>query len=391
MDMNDRVLRHTVIGLGGSNNGIPREDGFDITVASEIMAILCLSFSLRELRDRLSRILVAYTTKGEEVCAGQLKAHGAMAALLRDAVKPNLLQTLENNPVLVHGGPFANIAHGCNSVIATRTALMLADYVVTEAGFGADLGAEKFIDIKCRKSGLRPAAAVLVATVRALKLHGGQPLAELGQENLQALSAGMPNLQRHLCNLREQFGLPVVVAINYFAGDTSAEIALLQEQTVALGARVAVCRHWAEGGAGAVDLANAVADTIDDASGSACRLLYPDDMPLLEKVRTVARSVYGAVDVVVENPVRDQLLALDTQYRHFPVCIAKTPYSFSADPALRGAPSGHLLPIREVRLSRGAEFVVVICGDIMTMPGLPRHPASERIDIDEQGQITGLF
>lgn len=389
MDMNDRALRHTLVGLGGEHNGIPREDGFDITVASEVMAALCLASSLAELRERLSRILVGYTHSGQEIHAGQLKAHGAMAALLRDAMKPNLLQTLEHSPVIMHGGPFANIAHGCNSVTATRTALRLSDYVVTEAGFGADLGAEKFIDIKCRKSGIRPSAAVLVATVRALKFHGSQPLAELGQENLAALRAGLPNLQRHLHNLQHNFGLPVVVAINHFSSDTPAEIAFLQEQVALLGATATLCHHWREGGAGAAALADAVVTAMD--GGSEFKLLYPDDMPLLEKIRTVAQRIYGAADIALDGKVAKQLAALDAQYRHFPVCIAKTQYSFSADAALHGAPSGFTLPVREVRLARGAEFVVAICGDIMTMPGLPQHPASERIDIDEHGQITGLF
>jgi len=391
MDMNDRSLRHTIIGLGGKHNGITREDGFDITVASEIMAILCLSSSLHELRDRLSRILVAYTKDGEEVHAGQLKVHGAMTALMRDAMKPNLLQTLENNPVIVHGGPFANIAHGCNSVSATRTALKLAEYVVTEAGFGADLGAEKFMDIKCRKSGLRPNAAVLVATVRALKFHGGQALEDLGKCNIEALRAGVPNLQRHLQNLQHCFQLPVVVAINYFNTDSEEEIEFLTKEIERLGAASAVCRHWQDGSAGAMALAEKVVTVLEKREPQACCLLYPDEMPLADKIRTIAQKIYGATDISLDPKALRYLNELDQTYRHFPVCIAKTQYSFSADPTLLGAPAGFNLPVKEVILRKGAEFIVAICGEIMTMPGLPKHPASEKIDIDAHGQITGLF
>jgi len=389
IDMNDRNLRHIVEGLGGRINGVPREDGFDIVVASEVMAILCLAGSLGELRERLGRVLVGHSRAGNKIFARDLKAQGAMTVLLKDALCPNLVQTLENNLAFVHGGPFANIAHGCNSAIATRTALKMADYVVTEAGFGADLGAEKFIDIKCRKTGLRPDAVVLVATVRALKMHGGVPKDRLQQEDLSALEAGFANLERHLFNIREHFGLPCVVAINHFVSDTEAELRLLQQKVAALGVRAVVCRHWAEGGAGAEDLAHEVVALARQPNRF--RLLYPDDLPLWDKIETVARKIYGAGGISAEAKVRRRIEALDHECRRFPVCIAKTQYSFACDPELRGAPTGHTVTIRDVRPAYGAEFLVVICGDIMTMPGLPKVPAAEHIDIDEEGRIVGLF
>ncbi len=389
IDMNDRNLRQIIEGLGGRVNGVPREDGFDIVVASEVMAILCLAGSLRELRDRLGRVLVGHSRAGNKVFARDLKAQGAMTVLLKDALRPNLVQTLENNLAFVHGGPFANIAHGCNSAIATRTALKMADYVVTEAGFGADLGAEKFVDIKCRKTGLRPDAVVLVATVRALKMHGGVPKEQLQQENLPALEVGFANLERHLFNIRERFGLPCVVAINHFVSDTEAELRLLQQKVAALGAKAVVCRHWAEGGAGAEDLAHEVVALARQPNRF--RLLYPDDLPLWDKIETVARKIYGADGISADTKVRRRIEALDRECRHFPVCIAKTQYSFACDPELRGAPTGHVVTVRDVRPAYGAEFLVVICGDIMTMPGLPKAPAAENIDIDDQGRIVGLF
>ena len=389
MDMNDRALRQLTVGLGGVANGYPRQDGFDIVVASEVMAILCLSTSLQDLKERLGHIIVAETRTRHPVRASDLRVHGAMAVLLRDALAPNLVQTLENNPALLHGGPFANIAHGCNSIIATRTALRLGDYVVTEAGFGADLGAEKFIDIKCRKSGLRPACAVLVATVRALKYHGGVELAALGSEDLGALARGLANLERHLHNLHEVFGLPCVVSINHFSSDTGAEHALLHQRISERGVAVHTARHWAEGGAGAAALAREVVRLC--ATPSTLQFAYEDADPLWEKVRQVATRTYGAADVHASAAVRAQIQRLqDSGYGHYPVCIAKTQYSFSTDPKLRGAPSGHVLEVREVRLAAGAEFVVIVCGDIMTMPGLPKVPSAERIDLDAQGQIVGL-
>ena len=389
MDMNDRALRQLTVGLGGVANGFPRQDGFDIVVASEVMAILCLATSLQDLKERLGRIIVAETRTRHPVRASDLRVHGAMAVLLKDALAPNLVQTLENNPALLHGGPFANIAHGCNSIIATRTALQLADYVVTEAGFGADLGAEKFIDIKCRKSGLRPAAAVLVATVRALKYHGGVELPALGTEDLGALARGLANLERHLHNLQEVFGLPCVVAINHFSSDTEAEHAWLRQRIGERGVAVHTTRHWAEGGAGATALAHEVVRLCD--TPSALRFAYEDADPLWDKVRQVATRTYGAADVHASAAVRTQIQRLqDSGYGHYPVCIAKTQYSFSTDPKLRGAPSGHVVEVREVRLAAGAEFVVMVCGDIMTMPGLPKVPSAEHIDLDAQGQIVGL-
>ena len=389
MDMNDRALRELTVGLGGPGNGYPRQDGFDIVVASEVMAILCLSTSLQDLKQRLGRIVVAETRGRKPVTAADLKVHGAMAVLLKDALAPNLVQTIENNLALLHGGPFANIAHGCNSVIATRTALKLADYVVTEAGFGADLGAEKFIDIKCRKSGLAPAAAVVVATIRALKFHGGVNLADLGREDLGALDKGLANIQRHLHNLREVFGLPCVVSINHFTSDTEAEHALLRERLGALGVPVVTARHWAEGGPGAAAVAHEVVKACEQKS--TLRFAYDDADPLWEKVRLLATRIYGAADITASSAVRKQIAALqEAGYGHLPVCVAKTQYSFSTDATQRGAPTGHIVDIREVRLAAGAEFVVMVCGDIMTMPGLPKVPAAEHIDLDDEGRVVGL-
>jgi len=390
MDMNDRALRDMVVGLGGVANGFARQTGFDITVASEVMAILCLAADLQDLERRLGDIIVAYRRDKSPVFARDLNADGAMTVLLKDAMQPNLVQTLENNPAFVHGGPFANIAHGCNSVIATKTALGLADYVVTEAGFGADLGAEKFFDIKCRKAGLRPSVAVIVATVRALKMNGGVARADLGAEDVAAVQRGCANLGRHIENVRG-FGVPVVVAINHFAGDTSAEIAAVQAQVAALGSEAILCRHWAEGSAGIEDLAHRVA-ALADADDAQFAPLYPDDMPLFEKAETVAKRMYRADALVADRKVRDQLREWqDAGYGHLPVCMAKTQYSFSTDPGLRGAPTGHDVPVREVRLSAGAGFVVVICGEIMTMPGLPGTPAAESIRLNDAGEIEGLF
>ncbi len=390
MDMNDRALRSMVSSLGGVANGFPREGGFDITVASEVMAILCLASDLKDLERRLGNIIVAYRRDKTPVYARDLKADGAMAVLLKDAMQPNLVQTLENNPAFVHGGPFANIAHGCNSVVATKTALKLGDYVVTEAGFGADLGAEKFFDIKCRKAGLKPAAAVIVATVRALKMNGGVKKEDLGAENVAALVKGCANLGRHVSNVRK-FGVPVVVAINHFVSDTEAEIAAVKEYVARLGAEAILCRHWAEGSAGIEELAHKVVELAD--SGQAkFQPLYGDDLPLLEKIEIVASKIYHAGEVTADKAVRDQLAAWEEQgYRNLPVCMAKTQYSFSTDPNLRGAPEGHIVPVREVRLSAGAGFVVVITGEIMTMPGLPKSPSAERIFLNEQGYIEGLF
>lgn len=390
MDMNDRALRDIVSSLGGVANGFPREGGFDITVASEVMAILCLASDLKDLEKRLGNIIIGYRRDRTPVYARDLKADGAMAVLLKDAMQPNLVQTLENNPALVHGGPFANIAHGCNSVIATRTALKLADYVVTEAGFGADLGAEKFFDIKCRKSGLSPDAAVIVATVRALKMNGGVKKDDLGRENVEALVKGCANLGRHVANVRK-FGVPVVVAINHFVSDTEAEIEALKNYVARLGAEGILCRHWAEGSAGITDLAHKVVELAE--SGQAkFQPLYPDNLPLLEKIEIVASKIYHAGEVTADKAVRDQLRSWEDQgYGHLPVCMAKTQYSFSTDPNVRGAPEGHIVPVREVRLSAGAGFIVVITGEIMTMPGLPKSPAAERIFLNDQGYIEGLF
>jgi formate--tetrahydrofolate ligase len=391
MDMNDRALRDIVVGLGGATNGFPREDAFDIVVASEVMAILCLATSLEDLKERLGNIVVGYTRDERPVVARDLDAHGAMAVLLKDAIKPNLVQTLEGNPAFVHGGPFANIAHGCNSVMATKTALKLADYVLTEAGFGADLGAEKFVDIKCRMSGLRPSMVVLVATIRALKFHGGAEPGELEKEDLGALEGGLANLERHINNVRNHFGLPCVVAINRFPSDTEAEISLLKDGVAHQGARVVLTNHWAEGGVGAEALAHAVVKTVQSVPAR-FRFVYDEEDSLWDKISAVATKIYGASEVVADTKVRRQIRKFQEDgYGRYPVCIAKTQYSFSTDPSLRGAPSGHVLSIREVRLSAGAEFVVAVCGDIMTMPGLPKSPASERIDLGKKGEVIGLF
>jgi len=390
VDINDRALRQIVIGLGGAANGVPREDGFDIVVASEVMAILCLANSLSDLKERLGRIVVGYRASGEPILARDLKAHGAMTALLKSALAPNLVQTLANNPAFVHGGPFANIAHGCNSVIATRTALKLADYVVTEAGFGADLGAEKFVDIKCRKAGLKPAAAVVVTTVRALKYHGGVELADLKTENLAALDKGVVNLERHIDNVVNRYGLPCVVAINRRAEDSEREIQLLIDRIAPHGVRVVAATHFAEGGRGAVELAREVVRLTEQPSRF--RFVYPDNATLWDKMKAIATEIYHASDITADTKVRAQIRQLqEGGYGHYPVCVAKTQYSFSTDPKLRGAPAHHVVNIREVRLAAGAEFVIMICGDIMTMPGLPKVPAANNIDVDSDGRITGLF
>ena len=390
MDMNDRALRAVVSSLGGAGNGFPREDGFDITVASEVMAIFCLAKDLADLLHRLGNIIVGQTRDRKPVRARELKADGSMAVLLKDALAPNLVQTLEGNPAFVHGGPFANIAHGCNSVIATRTALKLADVVVTEAGFGADLGAEKFFDIKCRKAGLKPDAAVIVATVRALKMHGGVPRDELGKENVAALEKGFANLARHVENVR-RFGVPPVVAINRFNSDTAAEHDLIRQKCAELGVEAILCTHWADGSKGAEKLARAVLNLVETARSN-FRFLYPDDLPLWDKVRTVAQSLYGAQGIIADQRVRDQFRDYQNGgFGHYPVCIAKTQYSFSTDPQLKGAPANHVVPVREIRIAGGAEFLVAICGEIMTMPGLPREPAAHRIRINERGQVEGLF
>jgi formate--tetrahydrofolate ligase len=370
-----------------------RQTGFDITVASEVMAIFCLATSLEDLQARLGNIQIGLTTSQQPVFASDLQAEGAMTALLKNAFQPTLVQTLEHTAAIVHGGPFANIAHGCNSVIATQTALKLADYVVTEAGFGADLGAEKFIDIKCRKTGLQPSVVVLVATVRALKYHGGVDVVALNQENLVALKNGMVNLHKHVDNLQQHFGLQVVVAINHFVSDTEAEISLLQAETAKHGVKAVVCKHWAQGGEGALALAEVVLSVIDNTDTHAAKqfkLLYPDSMPLQQKIETIAQKIYGASLVEFSLEAKSRLVELEKNYGHYPVCIAKTQYSFSSDPTLRGAPTGHVLQVRELRLSRGAEFIVAICGNIMTMPGLPKQPASERISVNQSGAITGL-
>jgi formate--tetrahydrofolate ligase len=390
LDMNDRALRDITVGLGGPGNGFARQDGFDIVVASEVMAILCLATSLKDLRHRLGNIVVADTADLKPVRAQDLKAHGAMSVLLKDALKPNLVQTLENNPAFIHGGPFANIAHGCNSVVATKTALKLADYVVTEAGFGADLGAEKFVDIKCRKSGLRPSAVVIVATVRALKYHGGVDLKDLGAENLHALEIGIANLERHVNNVHNHYGLPCVVAINHFTNDTAAELALLKKKMAHHNVPVIVAEHWAQGGKGAAELARVVVNLIETTPAD-FRYVYEESASLWEKVQAIATKIYGASEVTADTKVRAQIKRLQEKYGHYPVCVAKTQYSFSTDPLLRGAPSGHVVNVREVRLAAGAEFVVMVCGDIMTMPGLPKMPSSERIDLTDDGKVVGLF
>jgi formate--tetrahydrofolate ligase len=390
MDMNDRALREIVCSLGGVANGFPREAGFDITVASEIMAIFCLASDLDDLKQRIGNIIVAYTRDRKPVRARDLNAHGSMTVLLKEALSPNLVQTLEGTPAFIHGGPFANIAHGCNSVLATTTALKLCDYVVTEAGFGADLGGEKFLDIKCRKTGLSPDCAVLVATMRALKMHGGVKKEDLKAENLKALEAGMANLARHVENV-QKFGIVPVISINRFSADTDAEMALVEEHAKKLGVVAVMADHWAEGGKGAVDVARAVVKVVDSGK-SRLKLLYPDEMPLIEKIRTIAREIYRAKDIAADKPVRDQLAQFEQMgYGKLPVCIAKTQYSFSTNPDTKGAPLDHVIPVREVRLSAGAEFVVAICGEIMTMPGLPKVPAANAIDLGEDGRIVGLF
>jgi formate--tetrahydrofolate ligase len=390
VDMNDRALREITVGLGGPGNGYPRQDGFDIVVASEVMAIFCLAKSLVDLKERLGNIVVGYRRDLTPIHARDLKAQGAMTVLLKEALKPNLVQTLENNPAFIHGGPFANIAHGCNSVLATTTALKLADYVVTEAGFGADLGAEKFIDIKCRKSGLRPAAVVIVATVRALKFHGGADLKEINKENLAALEKGIANLERHVSNVRNQYGLPCVVSVNHFTADTDAEHALLAKKMAALEVPLVLARHWAEGGAGATELARKVVE-IADQGATNFRFVYDEKQTLWDKVKTIATKIYGAADISADSKIRARFEELQKSYGHYPVCVAKTQYSFSTDPSLRGAPNGHMVNIREVRLAAGAEFIVVVCGDVMTMPGLPKVPSADKIDIDAQGRVVGLF
>jgi formate--tetrahydrofolate ligase len=389
MDMNDRALRSIIGSLGGVANGFPREDGFDITVASEVMAIFCLAMDLTDLTKRLGNIIVGYTRDKKPIYARDLKADGPMTVLLKDAIAPNLVQTLENNPAFIHGGPFANIAHGCNSVIATTTALKLADYVVTEAGFGADLGAEKFFDIKCRKAGLKPAAVVIVGTIRALKMHGGVAKEDLGKENIEAVKKGAANLARHIQNVKK-FGVQIVVALNRFTADTDAEIAAIKELCTGLGVDAFECNHWSEGGAGTEALAKAVVELCDKPNNFAP--LYPDEMPLWDKVKTIATSLYGASDIIADKVVRDRFHELEKMgFGKYPVCMAKTQYSFSTDPNLKGAPSNHVVPVREVRLSAGAEFIVVICGEIMTMPGLPRVPSANHIKLNEKGEVEGLF
>ena len=390
MDMNDRALREIICSLGGVANGYPREAGFDITVASEVMAILCLANDLKDLEKRLGDIIVAYRRDKSPVYARDLKADGAMAVLLKDAMQPNLVQTLENNPAFVHGGPFANIAHGCNSVVATTTALKLADYVVTEAGFGADLGAEKFFDIKCRKAGLKPSAAVIVATVRAMKMNGGVKKEDLGKENVEAVKKGCANLGRHIENVK-QFGVPAVVAINHFVSDTDAEIKAMKDFVAAQGSEAILCRHWAQGSAGIEELAHKVVE-LAESGASQFSPLYPDEMKLFEKIDTIVKRIYRGSEAIADKSVRDQLHAWEAAgYGNLPVCMAKTQYSFSTDPNLRGAPTGHVVPVREVRLAAGAGFVVAICGEIMTMPGLPKAPSSEKIFLNDKGQIEGLF
>ncbi len=390
IDMNDRALREIVVSLGGSANGYPRQDGFDIVAASEVMAILCLADSLANLGQRLGNIVIGYTRDQQPVRARDLRMHGAMTVLLKDALAPNLVQTLENTPAFIHGGPYANIAHGCNSVIATQAALALADYVVTEAGFGADLGAEKFIDIKCRKSGLRPDAVVLVATLRALKYHGGVDAKAVDRENLEALDQGIANLERHVDNVRKHYGLPCVVAVNRFNFDTPAEIALLQRRMAPFEVPVLLATHWADGGAGAVEVAKAVVTAIAR-GGSGFKFVYEDDLPLWDKMKAIATKIYGAADISADASVRAQIQKLqDDGYGHYPVCVAKTQYSFSTDAKLRNAPSGHVVHVREVRLAAGAEFVVMVCGDILTMPGLPKVPAAEKMDLTSDGRIIGL-
>jgi formate--tetrahydrofolate ligase len=390
LDMNDRALRQITIALGGPANGFPREDGFDIVVASEVMAIFCLSTSIKDLKERLGNIVCGYTRDQKPILARDLKTHGAMAALLKDALAPNLVQTLEHSPAFIHGGPFANIAHGCNSVLATQTALKLGDYVVTEAGFGADLGAEKFVDIKCRKAGLKPSAVVLVATIRALKYHGGIEVKELGKPDVAALAKGLANIERHINNIRNNYGLPCVVAINHRTEDSREEVNLLIERLSHHGAKVVLARHWAEGGKGAVEVARAVVEMCEQPNSF--KFVYDEQMPLWDKMKAIATKIYGASDITGDSKVRAQVKRLqESGYGHYPVCVAKTQYSFSTDPQLRGAPSGHVVNVREVRLAAGAQFVVMVCGDIMTMPGLPKVPSACAIDVNDDGKIVGLF
>lgn len=390
MDMNDRALRNVTIGRGGPAHGVPRETGFDITVASEVMAIFCLANTLAELKEKLGDVVIGYTYDQKPITARDLKVHGAMTVLLKDAFSPNLVQTLEHTPAFVHGGPFANIAHGCNSVVATRLSMKLSDYTVTEAGFGADLGAEKFLDIKCRKAGITPSAVVIVATIRALKLHGGVPLADVNKENLEAVAKGVENLKKHIENIHK-FGLPVVVAVNKFVTDTDEEVKTVQSKCDYLGVQVIEANHWAHGGKGAIELAEAVVDLVENHEND-FHYLYEDDMPLWDKVKTVAQEIYGADNILGDQKLRDRFTALEKAgYGNLPICMAKTQYSFSTDPALKGRPTGFDIPLREVRLSAGAGFIVVLAGDVMTMPGLPKKPAAEVIDINEDGDIIGLF
>ena len=389
LDLNDRALREITANLGGISNGYPRTDGFNITVASEVMAIFCLAKDLKDLERRLGNITVAYTGDKKPIFAKDLKGEGPMTVLLKQALMPNLVQTLENNPAIIHGGPFANIAHGCNSAIATKTSLKIADYVITEAGFGADLGAEKFFNIKCRKAGLEPNGVVLVATIRALKMHGGIKKEDLGNENVGAVRSGISNLNRHVNNIKK-FGLPVIVAINHFVADTENEMKALQEECNKIGVESVLCQHWSKGGEGAVELAKKVVELADQKTSF--KFLYEDKIPLFEKIKTITKEIYDASEVIADNKIRSQLKQFEKNgYGDFPICIAKTQFSFSTDPALKGAPSGHVIPIREVRLSSGAEFIVVVCGEIMTMPGLPSVPAANSIHLNENGQIEGLF
>ena len=391
VDLNDRALRSIKINLGKLKNNIPRNDGFDITVASEVMAIFCLSNSIEDLEKKIGNITIAYTKDKKPIYAKDLNAHGPMTVLLKDAIRPNMTQTLENNPAIIHGGPFANIAHGCNSIIATKTALKLSDYVVTEAGFGADLGAEKFINIKCRKAGLQPSCVVLVATIRALKMHGGVEKDDLKKENLDALKKGIPNLERHIKNIKK-FGLDPVVAINHFITDTDKEVQLIKEECAKLGAKVSLCKHWSEGGEGTKELANQVVDICKKNNKKNFKYLYDDEKSIVEKIETIAKEMYGASGIEIDEAAKNQIKTIESQgFKKFPICIAKTQYSFSTDPKLKGAPSGHVLQIREVKLSSGAQFVVVICGSIMTMPGLPKVPAANSIRLNKKGETEGLF
>ena len=391
VDLNDRALRSIKINLGKLKNNIPRNDGFDITVASEVMAIFCSSNSIEDLGKKIGNITIAYTKDKKPIYAKDLNAHGPMTVLLKDAIRPNMTQTLENNPAIIHGGPFANIAHGCNSIIATKTALKLSDYVVTEAGFGADLGAEKFINIKCRKAGLQPSCVVLVATIRALKMHGGVEKDDLKKENLDALKKGIPNLERHIKNIKK-FGLDPIVAINHFITDTDKEVQLIKEECAKLGAKVSLCKHWSEGGEGTKELANQVVDICKKNNKKNFKYLYDDEKSIVEKIETIAKEIYGASGIEIDEAAKNQIKAIESQgFKKFPICIAKTQYSFSTDPKLKGAPSGHVLQIREVKLSSGAQFVVVICGSIMTMPGLPKVPAANSIRLNQKGETEGLF